>query len=181
MSKQNCLGNTFFMKQTLKYILQYLLENIKLAETKHSIAIALNGAIIALALTFLSNTSSQVRFLNWLVLFFCGFSIIISFFALHSRNVNVKKKFKHTDDKNLLYYKNLAQMSSSELLENIILYYDFPADYKIDNFDIDLALTIIANSKVVSLKYTLFNQSTFFSIIGIIFALVMFAMVGISV
>ena len=169
------------MKQTLKYILQYLLENIKIAETKHSVAIALNGALIALALTFLSNTSSQVRFLNWLVLFFCGFSIILSFFALHSRSVRVKKKFKKTDDKNLLYYKNLAQMSSSELLENIILYYNFPTEYKIDNFDTDLALTIIANSKVVSAKYSLFNKSTFFSVIGIICALVMFALVGINV
>lgn len=168
------------MKQTLKYILQYLLENIKIAESKHSVAIALNGAIIALTLTFLSSTSSQVRFLNWLVIFFCGFSIIISFFALHSRNVRVKSKFKKTDDKNLLYYKNLASMSSNELLENIILYYGFPQNYVVDNFDTDLALTIIASSKVVSAKYSLFNKSTMFSVVGILCALVMFAMVGIS-
>lgn len=169
------------MKQTLKYILQYLLENIKIAETKHSVAIALNGAIIALSLTFLSNTNNTVRLLNWLVLFFCGLSIIISFFALHSRSIRVKNKFKKTQDKNLLYYKNLSQMSSSELLENIILYYNFPQDYQIDNFDTDLALTIIANSKVVCAKYNLFNKSTFFSVVGIICALVMFAMVGVSV
>ena len=169
------------MKQTLKYILQYVLENIKIAETKHSVAIALNGAIIALSLTFLSNTSGTIRFLNWLVLFFCGMSIIISFFALHSRSINVKKKFKKTDDKNLLYYKNLAQMSSIELLENIILYYNFPSEYKTDNFDLDLAITIIANSKVVSVKHNLFNKSTFFSVIGILCALSMFALVGVNI
>ena len=93
------------MKQTLKYILQYLLENIKIAETKHSIIIALNGAIIALSLSFLSDANYVVRFLNWLVIFFCGMSVILSFFALHSRTVKVKTRFKKIEDKNMLYYK----------------------------------------------------------------------------
>lgn len=168
------------MKQTLKYILQYILENIKIAETKHSVIIALNGAIIALSLGYLSSASQIVRLLNWLVLFFCGISIIISFFALHSRNVRVKKRFKKTEDKNLLYYTNLAGMSSDELLNNIVLYYNFPENYIVDNFDVDLAITIIANSKVVSVKHNLFNKSTFFSVIGIVCALAMFALVGVT-
>lgn len=168
------------MKQTLKYILQFVLENVKISETKHSVTIALNGAIIALSLTFLSNNNQLVRYLNWSVLFFCGISIIISFFALHSRNVRVKNKFKSTQNKNLLYYKNLSTMSSEELLTNVITYYDFPQTYKPDNFDLDLAITIIANSKVVEVKNKLFNRSTFFSVVGIIFALFMFAFVGLS-
>ena len=69
-------------------------------------------------------------------------------------------------------------MSSNELLQNIIEYYNFPKTYQIDNFDLDLAITIIANSKVVEVKYQLFNKSTFFSVVGILFALAMFAMVG---
>ena len=166
------------MKQTLKYILQYVIENMKIAEKKHSVTIALNGAIIALALSFLSNPNTIVRYLNWSVLFFCGISIIISFFALHSRSVRVKNKFKKTQNKNLLFYKNLSAMSSNELLQNIIEYYNFPKTYQIDNFDLDLAITIIANSKVVEVKYQLFNKSTFFSVVGILFALAMFAMVG---
>lgn len=156
-----------------------MLENVKIAETKHSVIIALNGAIIALSLGFLTSQSNTIRLLNWAVLFFCGVSIIISFFALHSRSIKVKHKFKKNENKNLLYYKNLAVMSSEELLQNIVYYYNFPQNYQTDNFDLDLAITIIANSKVVGKKYDLFNKSTFFSVIGIIFALVMFALVGV--
>ena len=107
-------------------------------------------------------------------------SVILSFFALHSRTVKVKTRFKKIEDKNMLYYKHLAQMSSDELLKNIIYYYDFPENYQIDNFDVDLAVTIIANSKVVGLKYSLFNKSTFFSVIGIVCALIMFGLIGVK-
>lgn len=169
------------MKQTLKYILQYVIENLKVAETKHSVIIALNGAVIALILGYLNLPSLVIKGLNWAIIFFCGLSIIVSFFALHSRKIKVKNKFKNLADKNLLYYRNLAGMSSAELIENIIEFYDFPADYKIDNFDIDLSNTIIANSIVVEIKYRLFNKSVFFSVIGIICALIMFAMVGIGI
>ena len=168
------------MKQTLKYILSYVVENLKMAETKHSIIIALNGAIIVLILSYLNNPSIIIKSLNWAVIFFCGLSIIISFFAIHSRSVKVKTKVKNLQDKNLLYYKNLASMSSGELLENIIEYYNFPKDYVIDNFEYDLSSTIIANSMIVSIKYRLFNNSIFFSVVGIICALVMFTILGVG-
>ena len=159
------------MKQTLKYILQYIIENLKIAETKHSIIIALDGAVIALAISLNSSNLPVSKYLNYAVLFFAGLSIIISFFALHSRSINVKFKAKKYSDTNLLYYQNLAIMSSEELLNNIIKFYNFPANYKIDNFEIDLSSTIIANSKVVSQKFSLFNKSTFFAVLGIICAL----------
>jgi hypothetical protein len=69
-------------------------------------------------------------------------------------------------------------MSSKELLTNIVEYYNFPQNYQFDNFDLDLSITIIANSKVAAKKYALFNKSTFFSVIGIICALIVFALVG---
>ena len=166
------------MKQTLKYILQYVIENLKIAETKHSIIIALDGAVIALVLGFIQTDASIIRYLNYAVLFFAGLSIIISFFALHSRSVNVKFKAKRYSDSNLLYYQNLASMTSGELLSNIIKYYNYPPNYKIDNFEIDLASTIIANSKIVKRKFKLFNDSTFFCVISIICCLAMFLLNG---
>ena len=159
------------MKQTLKYILQYIIENLKIAETKHSIIIALDGAVVALAISLNSSNLPVSKYLNYAVLFFASLSIIISFFALHSRSINVKFKAKKYSDTNLLYYQNLAIMSSEELLNNIIKFYNFPANYKIDNFEIDLSSTIIANSKVVSQKFSLFNKSTVFAVLGIICAL----------
>ena len=167
-------GNNFFMKQTLKYILQYIIENLKIAETKHSIIIALDGAVIALSIGFAQSNIDYIRYLNYAVIFFAGLSIIISFFALHSRNINVKFKAKRYSDSNLLFYQNLSAMTSGELLQNIIKYYNYPSTYKIDNFEIDLASTIIANSKIVKRKFQLFNESTFFCVISIICCLVMF-------
>ena len=43
------------MKQTLKYIFDKLYENMKYAEGKHSIILALSSAVIAFASTFFNN------------------------------------------------------------------------------------------------------------------------------
>lgn len=166
------------MKQTLKYILDYVMENFKIAETKHSIIIALNGALIALVINFSVYKNTFIKILNYLTILFCGISIIISFFALHSRNEKVKFKNRGTQDKNLLYYHNLANMSSVELLANIVEFYNFPKNYKYDNLDLDLSSTIVANSKIIETKFRLFNKSTLFCVIGIISALVMFFAIG---
>ncbi len=162
------------MKQTLKYILQYVLENLKIAETKHSIILALDGAVVAVVLGFAKSEIYIAKIMSWIVLGFSILSIIISFVALHSRDVKVKFKPKKYTDKNLLYYQNLATMNSGELLNNIIKFYNYPSTYKIDNFEIDLASTIIANSRVVRLKFKLFNDSVFFCVFGILFCLAIF-------
>ena len=167
------------MKQTLKYILQYVIESLKIAESKHSVIIALNGAVIALSLGFSNSANLYLKYLNYMVLFFSGTSIIISFFAMHSRNIKVKYKAKKLSDKNLLYYQNLADMSTEELLNNIIKFYNFPTNYKIDNFEIDIASTIIANSKIAKLKYSFFNKSTVFCVLSILSCLILFFLSGI--
>ncbi|HAJ77580.1 MAG TPA: hypothetical protein DCO89_00730 [Clostridiales bacterium] len=166
------------MKQTLKYILQYVIENLKMAETKHSIIIALNGGVIALSLGFVQSTNLIIKYTNYAVLFFAGLSIIISFFALHARRVDVKFKAKKYADKNLLYFQNLAIMTSEELIKNIIKYYNYPPNYKIDNLEIDIASTIIANSKIVKRKFQLFNDSAFFCVLSIISCLFAFIFNG---
>ena len=43
------------MKQTLKYIYQTLFENLKYAETKHSITMTIASAVIAFASTYFSD------------------------------------------------------------------------------------------------------------------------------
>ena len=167
------------MKQTLKYILQYVLENLKMAETKHSIIIALNGGVVALSIAFVKTEISLLKYLNYLVLFFSGLSIIISFFALHARDVKVKIKAKKYSDNNLLYYNNLSILTSEELIKNIIKYYGYPDNYKIDNFEIDIASTIIANSKIVKRKFKLFNDSALFCVLSIISCVAYFLLNGV--
>ena len=53
-----------FMKQTLKYILQYVIESLKIAESKHSVIIALNGAVIALSLGFSNSENLYLKYLK---------------------------------------------------------------------------------------------------------------------
>lgn len=167
------------MKQTLKYILDYVLQNLRIAETKHSILLALNGVIVAFAVNYIMHKNAIIRYLDYLVLILCGLSILSSFFALHARSVKVKDKQKKLQDKNLMYYQNLAGLTSTELVASIVLYYDFPSSYKADNLDLDLASTIIANSKIVQNKYMLFNKSTVFCTLAIIALLAMLLLVGV--
>ena len=161
------------MKQTLKYILSFVMENMKIAETKHSVIIALNGGVIALALGF-QNVNIYAKYMSYAVIIFCALSIIISFFALHARSVAVKQKGRKYNDTNLLYYKNLADMTSEELIKNIIKFYDYPSDYKFDNFELDISSTIIANSKITNKKFELFNKSCFFCVLSIISIFIVF-------
>ena len=167
------------MKQTLKYILDYVLQNLKVAESKHSVILALNGVIVAFAVNYLVNKNSYIRYADYLVIALCGLSILTSFFALHARSIKVKDNKKKTQNKNLLFYHNLANLTSLELVESIKIQYNFPKNYKPDNLDLDLASTIIANSKIVEKKYQLFNKSTLFCTLAIISAFSMFLLVGV--
>ena len=168
------------MKQTLKYILEYVLNNLKIAESKHSIILALNGVIIAFAVNYLMHKNTFVRYCDYLVIAFSGLSILSSFFALHARNINVKNKQQNIQNSNLLHYKNLSNLTNTQLIESVKEKYNFPKNYMPDNFDFDLASTIIANSKVVEKKYLLFNKSTFFCVLAILSALAMFFIIGAS-
>ena len=127
---------------------------------------------------FSTGDTITAKYLNYSVIFFAGLSIIISFYALHSRNINVKLRPRKYSDTNLLYYQNLATMTSGELLNNIIKFYNFPSNYEIDNFEVDLASTIIANSKVIRIKFKLFNNSTFFCVFSIISCIARFLLGG---
>lgn len=167
------------MKQTLKYILDYVLQNLKIAESKHSVILALNGVIVAFAVNYLMNNYAYIRYIDYIVISLCGLSILTSFFALHARSIKVKDINKKIQKKNLLFYQNLANLNSLELVESIKTEYGFPKSYKADNFDLDLASTIIANSKIVQKKYQLFNKSALFCTLAIISAFLMFLLIGV--
>lgn len=169
------------MKQTLKYMLAVVMENLKFAESKHGVIIALNGAIIVLCINFFSYQNIWISILNWCVILFCGISIVTSFFALLSRNILNKKKKAKTENVNLLYFKDISKLTYTELLYNVIKKYNFPEDYKYDGLDEDLCKQIVANAKVATLKFELFNKSMFFLILGLSCALIMCAMVGFNI
>lgn len=155
------------MKQTLKFIYDKLYENMKYAEGKHSIILALASAVIAFASTFFSNSNLFQNIFATSCLLFALISIIYCFCALISKSpsINAHKNVK-TD--NLLSYKCIITHDEKTYLKALKDEYDFLKDYKPDEFDKDLAKQIIAVAKSTNLKFTYFNFAVVFLIFSIL-------------
>jgi len=178
----NIYVNNFSVKQILKYIYSVLTENVKFAESKHSILIALNGVLVVFLSGYLSNNSLLIKFLTCVIIVFAILSLFFNFMALLSRkiryrrNINIKK-----DGLNLIYYKHIINFSYEQYLEEIKKYYNFPKDYEFDGLDYDLSKQIIAISDVTNLKFTYFNISLIFLFIELILTILNIALVGLKI
>lgn len=166
------------MKQILKYTLNIVIDNVKFSETKHSVIISLNGALIVFTAGFFSSKVFEIALLNWSVLLFSAISMLISFSALHSRFDKVKRNVKTSRVNSLVYYKDISSLNTQDFLNRIIISYNFPKDYVCDEYEKDLASEIIANARLAEIKYSLFNKSIFFLSLALIFGIVLFAIVG---
>lgn len=169
------------MKQTLKYIYSVLSENLKFAESKHSILIALNSALAVFISGYLTGTSLLIKFLTCVNIVFIVLSLFFNFMALLSRKIKYikNKKFKE-EELNLIYYKHIVNYSYDKYLEAIKKEYDFPKDYKFDGLDEDLSKQIIAISNVTNIKFTYFNYSLFFLFLELILSILTISLVGLG-
>lgn len=154
------------MKQTLKYIYSLVYENMKFAETKHSIILTLSGAVIAFSTTFFSTNTKQNLFAIASIILSL-ISILYSFVALVSRNVRTKKRKTDAND-NLLFYKDIMHYDEKSYIENIKKKYNFTNIYKADKMDYDLASEIIITSKLAYIKFIYFNFAVLFLIVSIV-------------
>ena len=108
------------MKQTLKYIYSVLNENVKFAEGKHSVLIALNSALIVFISSYLTNNSIIIKLITCLIIIVSMFSIFFNFIALLSRKVKYTKNLKYKEEElNLIYYKHIINFSYEEFLKEI--------------------------------------------------------------
>lgn len=172
------------MKQMLKYILAVVMENLKYAEAKHSVSVALNSGIILFVSSNLSTTNKIASFFASLSILFCGMSIAYGFLALMSREIKISKRQRiriSQEEINLVYFKDISSYAVTNYLDAIIKDYNFPKGYKPDGFEYDLARQIILNAKVTNIKFEYFNKSLKWLIIGIIFAVIMVAVLGLGV
>ena len=159
------------MKQTLKYIYQTLFENLKYAETKHSITMTIAAAVIAFASTYFSS-NNLINILASATIMLALISIIYSFVALLSREVKLPNKDSHLDRKNLMNYKTIRHYTDAGYAKKIKEEYDLPKDYKIDEMDIDLARQVITVAKLVNIKFSYFNYALFFLFLSIVCTIV---------
>ena len=166
------------MKQTLKYILERLIENRKFAEEKHSITIALSSAVIIFFSGFISKENQIVQFLSALSIIFALISVLYSFFALSVRRVKTKNRHSILEG-NLFDYKDISKFDEEKYLQAMKKQYEFPKSYRIDDFDKDLARQVISLSKAISFKFLYFNLALIFLAIGISCGVIVICLLGV--
>ena len=174
------------MKQTLKYILGIGLENLKYAEGKHAISIALSSAILVFVSEYLLNVSRLATVFSLISIVFFAISIGFNVFALMSRETIIKQAKKIKPNKkieskiNFTYYEDIAYFDAGTYLTYLIDDYGFPKNYEVDAFEIDLAQQILMNAKVISIKFLYYNKSIKLIGGGIFFTLIMVIMASLG-
>ncbi len=155
------------MKQLLKYILANTIEYQKIAETKHSITIALASGISLFVANFFRNS-----IINILAIVFCMVSVVISFVALCASGIVSITRLSSKTHKSLIYYKYICALSEQDYARQLVKKYNFPDQYSLDGFECDLVEQIVALSKRTNTKFVLFNTSIISLCIGIIFGVI---------
>lgn len=159
------------MKQTLKYIYDRLEEQLKYAETKHSISITLASALTVFSATYLDSSTPLINALSAISIIFSLVSVLYSFLALSAKKVRFVRTKKRVEDKNssanLLYYKEISLFSPEDYVSRIASTYPLFKGYKPDDFDLDLSRQVVATSKTIASKFLLFNFALTFLILSL--------------
>ena len=166
------------MKQTLKYILERLIENRKFAEEKHSITLALSSGVIIFFSGFIGNQNQIVTFLSALSVIFALISVLYSFFALTAKRFHINNR-AYVEKVNLFDYKFISKFDEDDYLKTMKKVYNFPNSYKIDDFDRDLARQVISLAKAIRFKFMYFNLALVFLSIGISLGVVVIVLLGV--
>ncbi len=157
------------MKQTLKYIYDKLQEQLKYAETKHSISITLASALTVFTATYLESSTPLINALSAISIIFSIVSVLYSFIALSSKKIHFKKNgfSNHHKLVNLVYFKDISSFSPEDYLNHLSSSYPIFKKYKADNFDLDLSKLVVATSKTIYSKLLLFNFALSFLILSL--------------
>lgn len=156
------------MKQLLKYILAQLLEHQKQAETKHSIGIALISGLSVVVINYVSDNNVYIKVIALIALAFCFLALLFSVSAVSAKVVRDRGYKRQKEDINYMYYKDIRLFMPGQYIMDLAKSYNFPENFLPDNFELDLAKTIISTAQRTYAKNKLFNLSLVFLFIGII-------------
>lgn len=154
------------MKQTLKYIYSIVYDNLKFAESKHTLILTFSGAVLAFATTFFSENIAQNLFAIASIVF-ALLAIFYSFIALVAKTSKITNTHK-AKVCNLTFYKDIMNFDEVSYINEIKKQYEFTNIYKPDNFDYDLARQIISNSKLAHTKFLYFNFAVVFLLASVL-------------
>lgn len=139
---------------------------VKFGETKNTVLIAFNGAIIV-GMTKLANDTPNC-YVYYYALFVIGVSSISTFICFSALIAKIKHKTHEISlpkNDNLLYFATVAHMTYQELLDKIKSEYNCISENP--NLENDLARQAVIVSQIAARKFKLFNVAIAFTFSGI--------------
>ena len=175
MNSEELMKNSKSVLEDLQDVFQNVNSWLNFAEVKH-------GALIALDTTFILGIITLIvdKKLDGSSMWGLGIIIISLLISMYSYYPNIKwikdewmiGRKKVTPNRNLLFYRDIFQLSNKEYLEKIYKdYYNIQVS-EFKKKEIDYAEEIVVNSRITMKKYFLFKISLVSCSIGILVLIV---------
>lgn len=172
MFGSNLMGNFIKFKimittvGLLEKLYNHTFEMVKFGETKNTVLIAFNGAIIV-GMTKLAN-DTPIIYLKYYAIFvivMCGLSAFISFSALIAKIKHKSYEISLPKNDNTLYFATVAHMTHDELIAKLKSEYNCESGN--EGLERDLARQAVIVSQIAARKFKLFNVAISFTFSGI--------------
>lgn len=151
----------------LDKLYNHTFEMVKFGETKNTVLIAFNGAIIV-GMTKLANDTPNcyVYYYALFVIAMCAISAFICFSALIAKIKHKNHEISLPKNDNLLYFATVAHMTHEELLDKLKSEYNCISENA--NVEKDLARQAVIVSQIAARKFKLFNVAIGFTFSGLL-------------
>lgn len=145
--------------QRLNDVLESLLDRYQglsdYAETKVSVLIAFNAAIIVGVLSVIDNQTCIVLCVFYYVISFNLISLFFGFSAVYSKRSNKHASNENSEEKNYFYYKYVAGLNEATFLENLKKDYNLKGENHKYESDISNQIVVLASN--ANRKFKFFN------------------------
>ena len=150
----------------LEKLYNHAFDMVKFGETKNTVLIAFNGAIIV-GMTKLANDTENclVHYYAMFIVLMCAISVFICSSALIAKIKHQPHNISLPRNDNILFFATLAHMTHEELILKIKDQYGCTEENA--NHEKDLARQAIITSQIASRKFKLFNIAIGFTFCGI--------------
>ena len=142
-------------------------EMIKFGETKNTVLIAFNGAIIVGMIKLANDFPSKLLiYCTTYVIVMSTISVLLCFTALVAKIKHTPNNIPLPLNENLLYFATLAHMNPEQLLERLKAQYQCEPSNA--NHEKDLAKQVIIMSQIAARKFKHFNTAIAFMLSGLL-------------
>ena len=154
------------MKEILTELLERYQHLSDYAETKLGVIVAFNTAVILGICSIISDTDNFIKYYLIFVLVFNILSVFFAFSGLIAKKRNTHTSSDKYEQKNFYYYRYVAQLNESQLLNEI------KNEYNLQNHNIkieqDISNQIVVLAKNADRKFEAFNISLKLTLVSLI-------------